>query len=86
MQTNLDNFFANVPGGLAALAGLPGNRNMTSSLLAAAVASSSDDLIQLGRLRHERVKIPRNENEFFTWALNTINIHASRKSMLEVRF
>jgi len=86
MQTNLDNFFANVPGGLAALAGLPGNRNMTSSLLAAAVASSSDDLIQLGRLRHERVKIPRNEDEFFTWALNTINIHASRKSILEVEF
>lgn len=40
---------------------------------------------RVGRLKHERVKVPRNEN-LLEWAMQVMKIHCNRKSVLEVEF
>lgn len=40
---------------------------------------------RVGRLRHERVKVPRGD-QLLDWAGQVMNIHAERKSILEVEF
>lgn len=40
---------------------------------------------RVGRLKHERVKVPRGEN-LLEWAQQVMKIHCSRKSVLEVEF
>uniref|UniRef100_UPI00358F986A E3 ubiquitin-protein ligase HECTD1-like n=1 Tax=Myxine glutinosa TaxID=7769 RepID=UPI00358F986A len=40
---------------------------------------------QVGRLKHERVKFPR-EDSLMEWAENVMHIHAANKSVLEVEF
>lgn len=40
---------------------------------------------RVGRLKHERVKVPRNEN-LLDWAMQVMKIHCNRKSVLEVEF
>lgn len=39
----------------------------------------------VGRLKHERVKVPRNEN-LLDWAMQVMKTHCNRKSVLEVEF
>lgn len=41
---------------------------------------------RVGRLKHERVKVPRIEGELLDWAMQVMKIHCSRKSVLEVEF
>lgn len=40
---------------------------------------------RVGRLKHERVKVPRGE-QLLEWAMQVMKIHADRKSILEVEF
>ncbi|GAA6103136.1 E3 ubiquitin-protein ligase HECTD1 isoform X3 [Tachysurus ichikawai] len=40
---------------------------------------------RVGRLKHERVKVPRGES-MMEWAESVMHIHADRKSVLEVEF
>ncbi|GAB6021555.1 hypothetical protein CHUAL_004153 [Chamberlinius hualienensis] len=40
---------------------------------------------RVGRLKHDRVKVPRGEN-LLDWAMQVMKIHASLKSILEVEF
>ncbi|XP_024133712.1 E3 ubiquitin-protein ligase HECTD1 [Oryzias melastigma] len=40
---------------------------------------------RVGRLKHERVKVPRGES-MMEWAESVMQIHANRKSVLEVEF
>ena len=40
---------------------------------------------RVGRLRHERVKVPRS-GDVLEWAMQVMTIHADRKSILEVEF
>lgn len=40
---------------------------------------------RVGRLKHERVKVSRNDN-LLEWAIQVMKIHCSRKSVLEVEF
>ena len=40
---------------------------------------------RVGRLKHERVKVPRGE-QLLEWAVNVMRLHSHRKSILEVRF
>lgn len=40
---------------------------------------------RVGRLKHDRVKVPRNEN-LLEWAMQVMKVHANRKSVLEVEF
>lgn len=40
---------------------------------------------RVGRLKHERVKVPRGET-LLEWAMQVMKIHADRKSILEVEF
>lgn len=40
---------------------------------------------RVGRLKHERVKVPRGE-QLLDWAMQVMKIHADRKSILEVEF
>lgn len=39
----------------------------------------------VGRLKHERVKVPRSEN-LLDWAMQVMKVHCNRKSVLEVEF
>ena len=39
---------------------------------------------QVGRLKHERVKVPRGE-QLVEWAINVMRLHCAKKSILEVR-
>ncbi|XP_022105219.1 E3 ubiquitin-protein ligase HECTD1-like [Acanthaster planci] len=41
---------------------------------------------RVGRLKHERVKVPRNEKQLLEWAINVMRLHSRRKSILEVEF
>ena len=38
---------------------------------------------RIGRLKHERVKIPRDDS-LMSWAMRVMDAHKSRKSVLEV--
>jgi hypothetical protein len=38
---------------------------------------------RVGRLKHERVRVPRNE-DLLAWAMQVMRIHANRKTILEV--
>lgn len=40
---------------------------------------------RVGRLKHERVKVARNE-QLLEWAMQVMKVHANRKSVLEVEF
>lgn len=40
---------------------------------------------RVGRLKHDRVKVPRNDN-LLEWAMQVMRVHANRKSVLEVEF
>jgi E3 ubiquitin-protein ligase HECTD1 len=40
---------------------------------------------RLGRLKHERVKVPRGNN-LLEWAVQVMNFHSNRKSVLEIEF
>lgn len=40
---------------------------------------------RVGRLKHERVKVPRAK-ELFAWAVQVMKVHCSRKSVLEIEF
>ncbi|XP_053661606.1 E3 ubiquitin-protein ligase Ufd4 [Anopheles marshallii] len=40
---------------------------------------------RVGRLKHERVKVPRGEN-LLDWAQQVMRVHCNRKSVLEVEF
>lgn len=40
---------------------------------------------RVGRLRHERVKVPRGEN-ILDWAVQVMEVHADRKAILEIEF
>lgn len=40
---------------------------------------------RIGRIKHERVRVPRGEN-LLDWAIQVMNFHASRKSILEIEF
>ncbi|KAI8043508.1 hypothetical protein M5D96_004840 [Drosophila gunungcola] len=44
-----------------------------------------DHEFRIGRLKHERVKVPRNEN-LLQWAMQVMKTHCNRKSVLEVEF
>ncbi|KAK7791453.1 hypothetical protein R5R35_010932 [Gryllus longicercus] len=41
---------------------------------------------RVGRLKHERVKVPRDSDQLLDWALQVMRVHADRKSILEVEF
>lgn len=59
-----------------------------TALVAAASAARRDDAheLLLGRLRHDRVTVPRDEEKLLDWAINVVTVHAARKSVLEVEF
>jgi len=40
---------------------------------------------RVGRLKHERVKVPRGD-KLLQWAIQVMNVHAEKKSILEVEF
>ncbi|XP_075469292.1 E3 ubiquitin-protein ligase HECTD1 isoform X7 [Ascaphus truei] len=52
---------------------------------ASAVRRDDPGEFRVGRLKHERVKVPRGES-LMEWAENVMQIHADRKSVLEVEF
>ncbi|XP_053567838.1 E3 ubiquitin-protein ligase HECTD1 [Bombina bombina] len=52
---------------------------------ASAVRRDDPGEFRVGRLKHERVKVPRGDS-LMEWAENVMQIHADRKSVLEVEF
>ncbi|PIO35906.1 hypothetical protein AB205_0131630, partial [Aquarana catesbeiana] len=55
------------------------------SRTASAVRRDDPGEFRVGRLKHERVKVPRGDS-LMEWAENVMQIHADRKSVLEVEF
>uniref|UniRef100_A0A914ZV22 E3 ubiquitin-protein ligase n=10 Tax=Parascaris univalens TaxID=6257 RepID=A0A914ZV22_PARUN len=41
---------------------------------------------RVGRIKHERIKVPRNGEQLFEYASRVMNFHASRKSVLELEY
>uniref|UniRef100_H2Z0Z8 E3 ubiquitin-protein ligase n=1 Tax=Ciona savignyi TaxID=51511 RepID=H2Z0Z8_CIOSA len=62
------------------------DRSAVASLARRDDPTGLHDLIQLGRLRHERVKVPRDDATLLDWAVNVLDVHAEKKSILEVEF
>ncbi|XP_069049151.1 E3 ubiquitin-protein ligase HECTD1 isoform X8 [Lepisosteus oculatus] len=58
---------------------------MERSRPSTAVRRDDPGEFRVGRLKHERVKVPRGDN-MMEWAENVMQIHADRKSVLEVEF
>ncbi|XP_048585863.1 E3 ubiquitin-protein ligase HECTD1-like isoform X2 [Nematostella vectensis] len=56
------------------------DRNRTSSF-----RRDDPHEFKIGRLKHERVRVPRGET-FLDWAASILRYHAERKSVLEVEF
>lgn len=48
-------------------------------------AEESSNEFQIGRLKRERVFVPRGP-QLLEWAVNVMRLHASRKSVLEIEF
>lgn len=74
---------------------VPGGSAPSAAAVKSGVASSgvrsgvADDLheFRIGRLKHERVKIPREpQEELMRAAVNALRFHASRKAILEIEF
>jgi len=42
--------------------------------------------MRIGRLKHERVKVPREETELLQYAIRLLDFHAGRKAILEIEF
>ena len=40
----------------------------------------------MGRIKHERVKVPRGDEVLLDWAMQVMRIHDDRKAILEVEF
>nr|XP_015205633.1 PREDICTED: E3 ubiquitin-protein ligase HECTD1 isoform X5 [Lepisosteus oculatus] len=58
---------------------------MERSRPSTAVRRDDPGEFRVGRLKHERVKVPRGDS-MMEWAENVMQIHADRKSVLEVEF
>ena len=41
---------------------------------------------RVGRIKHERVKVPRGDDQLLQWAMQVMKVHADRKAILEVEF
>ncbi|MCP9265968.1 HECD1 [Dirofilaria immitis] len=41
---------------------------------------------RIGRIKHERIKVPRNDEQLFEYAIRLLEFHASRKAVLEVEY
>uniref|UniRef100_A0A915PQB4 E3 ubiquitin-protein ligase n=1 Tax=Setaria digitata TaxID=48799 RepID=A0A915PQB4_9BILA len=41
---------------------------------------------RIGRIKHERIKVPRNDEQLFEYAIRLMEFHASRKAVLEVEY
>ncbi|KAL3982231.1 HECT-domain (ubiquitin-transferase) family protein [Acanthocheilonema viteae] len=41
---------------------------------------------RIGRIKHERIKVPRNGEQLFEYAARLLEFHASRKAVLEVEY
>lgn len=41
---------------------------------------------RVGRIKHERIKVPRNDEQLFEYAARVMKFHASRKTVLEVEY
>ncbi|GMR47420.1 hypothetical protein PMAYCL1PPCAC_17615 [Pristionchus mayeri] len=63
-------------------------RSRGGSANAALASARRDDQYEfrLGRIKHERVKICRNENELLEQAIRLLRFHADRKAVLEIEY
>eukprot|EP00080_Pristionchus_pacificus_P012573 PDM72593.1 hecd-1 [Pristionchus pacificus] len=63
-------------------------RNRGGSTNAALASARRDDQYEfrLGRIKHERVKISRNEDELLEQAIRLLRFHADRKAVLEIEY
>ncbi|KAK6110532.1 HECT-domain (ubiquitin-transferase) family protein [Brugia pahangi] len=41
---------------------------------------------RIGRIKHERIKVPRDDEQLFEYAVRLLEFHASRKAVLEVEY
>ncbi|XP_041069866.1 E3 ubiquitin-protein ligase HECTD1 isoform X1 [Carcharodon carcharias] len=74
-------------GASRAIVWLQNRREATMERTRTTTAVRRDDPgeFRVGRLKHERVKVPRGDT-LMEWAENVMQIHADRKSVLEVEF
>ncbi|GMT23830.1 hypothetical protein PFISCL1PPCAC_15127 [Pristionchus fissidentatus] len=66
-------------------AALERSRGGTSAALATARRDDQYEF-RLGRIKHERVKISRNEDELLEQAIRLLRFHADRKAVLEIEY
>lgn len=41
---------------------------------------------RVGRIKHERIKVPRSDDQLLDYAMRVFKFHASRKSVLEIEY
>lgn len=68
-----------------AIISLQNRRDHTHDRGSGTRVSRREDTVEymVGRLKHERVKVPRGE-QLLSWAMQVMRHHAERKSVLEV--
>lgn len=96
LQQKRDQLLMAMRSGAAVVTLVPGIKNVGVGLSATVGSAgmtslrSPDDLLhefRIGRLKHERVKIPREpQDELVRAAVNALRFHASRKAILEIEF
>ncbi|EFO28334.2 hypothetical protein LOAG_00153 [Loa loa] len=66
------------------------SRGTTSAAAASNLAGTRRDdsypEFRIGRIKHERIKVPRNDDQLFEYAVRLLEFHASRKAVLEVEY
>ena len=66
------------------------NRSSNSSISGSNLAGSRREdhypEYRIGRIKHERIKVHRNEEHLLENAIKVMNFHASRKSVLEIEY
>ncbi|VDO26977.1 unnamed protein product [Onchocerca flexuosa] len=66
------------------------SRGATSTVAVSNLAGGRRDdhypEFRIGRIKHERIKVPRNDEQLFEYAVRLLEFHASRKAVLEVEY
>ncbi|CAG9534153.1 unnamed protein product [Cercopithifilaria johnstoni] len=66
------------------------SRGATSAIAVSNLAGTRRDdnypEFRIGRIKHERIKVPRNDEQLFEYAVRLLEFHASRKAVLEVEY
>ncbi|MFH4976797.1 hypothetical protein AB6A40_003506 [Gnathostoma spinigerum] len=69
---------------------LENSRGATSSIAISTVAGARREdhypEFRVGRIKHERIRVPRDDEQLLEYAVRVLNFHSARKAVLEIEY